>query len=109
MAKELFDENPTPEKQLGSLGGSHVPEWSDLPKKPHPESDPDFAHLFSEGHIDIKVIEKFKRVAEPNPSYVKMSPPPQPTGFSGRDEVAVRSHFLRCEECRKARDGKTLF
>jgi hypothetical protein len=109
MAKELFDENPPLEKPLGSLGGSHVPEWSDLPKKPHLESDPEFAHLFVEGHIAIDVIEKFKKVAEPNPSYVKLSPPTQPPGLSGKEEIAVRSHFLRCEECRKARDGSTLF
>jgi len=113
MIKELFEEKGEASlaPRTGNLGTDHVPEWSDLPKKDQErmEDKPEISHLFLNGHVRPEVIEKFKKPLEPATSYVRSSKPAQESGWSGEERVAIGNHFLKCLQCRGARDGETLF
>src|SRR3989344_5344609 len=91
----------------GKLGINHIPDWSDIPQVM--ENKPEFGHLFLGGHLRQEVIEKCTPPQEPKPSYTRGSQPVFVPDLPSSDRIVVGMHFVKCEQCRNARDGKSLF
>src|SRR5690349_12774432 len=97
----------TGEVKAGKIGFDHIPDWSDIPKIS--ENSPESAHLFLNGHLRQEVIEKCKPPQEQKPSYVRGPQPVFVPDLPSSDRAIVGMHFVKCEKCRNARDGKSLF